>query len=109
MLHHRTLNPVIIRDWSAKTQLLAGALELTASTRFETRQLLNVKDLSRLSTTEDLRPQLASSAYLDTATEPASWPHRDGPRPETGARPRLPREKPTYHQTYHPGERAGSR
>jgi hypothetical protein len=107
MLHHRTLNPVIIRDWSAKMQLFAGAIQLTASTRFETRRIPNVKDLTRLSTTEYLRPQPASSAYLDTAIEPVSWARRVGPRPETGARPRLPRERPAYR--YHLGERARSR
>jgi hypothetical protein len=83
MLHHRSLNPVLIRDWSRKMELFAGALDVCASVSFEARR-----------TTEYLRPAPVSSPFLDTAVEPVPWPQRSGPRPPTGARPWLPHKKP---------------
>jgi hypothetical protein len=91
MLHHRSLNPVVIRDWSNKMELFAGALDISASLSFETRRNVNGAEHH---TTEYLRPASVSSPFLDTAVEPVPWPQRDGPRPPTGARPWLPHEKP---------------
>jgi hypothetical protein len=92
MLHHRTLNPVIIRDWSTKMEIFTGALALTANTTI-THKPRNAKDITNLNTTKWTRPQPVSSPYLDTATEPVDWPTRTGPRPPTGARPALPHEQ----------------
>jgi hypothetical protein len=42
MLHHRTLNPVVIRDWSVKMEVFTSAIALTASTSVESRQALGI-------------------------------------------------------------------
>jgi hypothetical protein len=91
LLHHRILNPIVIRDWSVKMQLFTGALHVSSETSFETRRKVDVTEAHR---TEYLRPEPASSTYLDTAVEPVDWPQRPGRRPPVGARPMLPSERP---------------
>lgn len=91
MLHHHSLNPVLIRDWSRKMELFAGALDVCASVSFEARRSVNGAELH---TTEYVRPTPVTSLFLDTAVEPVPWPQRTEPRPPTGARPWLPHEKP---------------
>jgi hypothetical protein len=100
ILHHRTLNPVVIGDWSTRMELFTGALMLTASTSLQSRRALNLKeprsanDHSQLSFTAWFRPRAQPSTYLDSATEPVPWPERDGERrPATGGRPLLPSER----------------
>jgi hypothetical protein len=93
MLHHRTLNPVVIRDGSPRMELFTSAVMATARTSFQARAHLNINEMTNLARIEWVRPQPAPSSYLDTATEPVSWPQRSGPRPPTGSRPRLPHER----------------
>lgn len=99
MLHHRTLNPVVIRDWSTKMEMFTSALALTATTTFKSRTPLNVKTITALATNEWVRPDPAPASYLDTAVEPVPWPPRDGSRPPTGGRPRLPHEHRDYNRS----------
>jgi hypothetical protein len=78
MLHHRTLNPVVIRDWSTKMEIFNGALEQTANTTLRLRKPLTTKDLLALATTEWIRTDPISSTWLNTATEPVDWQRRTG-------------------------------
>lgn len=98
IVHHRALNPVILRDWSRKMEMFTAALELTASTNTPVPKHPNVKDAKALATTEWVRPEPAPMSYLDTVVEPVSWAQRPGPRPHTGARPRLPNEHRAYNR-----------
>jgi hypothetical protein len=91
LLHHRSINPVIIRDWSTKMGLFSGALHVSSQVTFDARRTVDGAETHR---TEYLRPQPAQSTYLDTAVEPVDWPQRPGPRPPVGARPMLPSERP---------------
>jgi hypothetical protein len=94
MLHHRTLNPVIIRDWSTKMEVFTAALALTTKTSTKWHKPRTTKEAIALAANKWVRPRPAPSSYLDTATEPVDWPQRTGPRPPTGARPTLPGEQP---------------
>jgi hypothetical protein len=98
LLHHRSLNPIVIRDWSQKMEQFTGALVVSADTRFENRRNLDTPAHQ----TEYVRPEPAPSPYLDTATEPVPWPQRDGPRPPQGARPTLPSERPGRRLGFYP-------
>jgi hypothetical protein len=60
MLHHRSLNPVLIRDWSPKPELSAGALDVSASVSFEARRTINGAEQHR---TEYLRPAPVSAQH----------------------------------------------
>jgi hypothetical protein len=42
MLHHRTLNPVVIRDWSTKMETFTSALALTAATSTASHNALSL-------------------------------------------------------------------
>ncbi|MFE2754011.1 hypothetical protein ACFXGA_18635 [Actinosynnema sp. NPDC059335] len=95
MLHHRALNPVVIRDWSHKKELFTGALVTSLETSFETRRKADVDALVEHSSCY-LRPEPVPSSYLDTAKEPVGWSLRTGPRPPVGARPALPGERPKH-------------
>lgn len=55
ILHHRTLNPVVIRDWSRKVEVFDGALAQTANTTLNLRNPIPAKDPTALATTEWLR------------------------------------------------------
>jgi hypothetical protein len=94
MLHHRTLAPVVIRDWSERMELFVGALHVSASTGRDTRRNRNADDHTDPADATFVRPHAAPSPYLDTAVEPVDWPHRSGPRPPRGGRPYLPNERP---------------
>jgi hypothetical protein len=85
MLHHRTLAPVIIRDWSIRMESFASA-----DTKFDAKARLNVKDHTTLASTEFIRPEPAASPYLDTATEPVPWPQRSQPQPPRKRTPPAP-------------------
>lgn len=98
LLHHRSLNPIVIRDWSIKMEMFVGALSVSADTRWETRRGLDTPAQD----TEFVRPAPAPSPYLDTAVEPVPWPQRDGPRPPRGARPTLPGERPGPRVGFYP-------
>ncbi|ONI90889.1 hypothetical protein ALI22I_10630 [Saccharothrix sp. ALI-22-I] len=91
LLHHRSLSPVVIRDWSHKRELFTGALVVSSEISLETRRKIDVTEAHR---TEYPRPEPAPSPYLDTATEPVGWPVRPGRRQPVGARPTLPGEGP---------------
>lgn len=87
ILRHRTLNPVVVRDWSHKTEVFNVAVERTAHTYVDPRRHRTVKDLTALATTDWVRPDPISSTWLNTATEPLDWQRRTGPRPSTGGQP----------------------
>lgn len=94
MLHHRTLTPVVLRDWSRK-------LELTTNTRTQPPKplkLLTGREFDTFKASDWVRPEPAPSPYLDTAVEPVNWPTRSGPRTPPGTRPRLPHENRTYNR-----------
>jgi hypothetical protein len=103
MLHHRTLNPVVIRDWSVKMEMFTSAVALTATTSIESRKALNIarpntpKEAAQLAFIDWFRPHPQPSRYLALAFDPVPWPKREaGRRPPTGARPSLPSEKRAY-------------
>jgi hypothetical protein len=94
MLHHRTLNPVVVRDWSVKMEMFTSAIALTASTTTESRKALGIgrpqtpKEAAQLAFTHWFRPEPQPSRYLALAIEPVPWPEREGGhRPRTGGRP----------------------
>lgn len=86
LLHHRSLNPVVIRDWSMKLEQFTGALVLTTAVSAETLRGIDGPH----SNIKYVRPEPAPSAFLDTAVEPLPWTQRNGPRPSRGARPARP-------------------
>src|SRR4030081_3296443 len=103
MLHHRTLNPVVIRDWSSKMELFTSALAQTASTSSASHKALNLKqprlpkEYNEFAITAWFRPEPQPSTYLYTAFEPVPWPEREGGhRPATGGRPLLPSERRAF-------------
>ncbi len=87
ILHHRSLKPIVIRDWSTRMELFSGALNASASTSIEAWRGVNGAEQHR---TEYLRPEPAPSDYLDTAVEPVAWPQPERPRPPRSARPLPP-------------------
>ncbi|HKS47089.1 MAG TPA: hypothetical protein VJT49_18665 [Amycolatopsis sp.] len=93
MLHHRTLNPVVIRDRSVKMEMFTSALALTAATNTKMPPNLTAKQPTQFMSSEWIRPQPQPSSFLDTAQEPIPWVKRAEPRPPTGARPQLPSER----------------
>ena len=97
MLYHRTLNPIIHRDWSDRMELFVGALTRTA----ETDSYLHTTPTADSESAPDTdgrfvvvwsRPHPQPSAFLDTAVEPVPWPTR-GRRPPPISRPLLPHER----------------
>ncbi|RLK58434.1 hypothetical protein [Actinokineospora cianjurensis] len=95
LLHHRTLNPIIIRDWSPRMELFAGALTNTATTRtHQPPRPRSGPEQRAYLTAAWTRPEPVASPWLDTATEPLSWHERTEPRPAPAARPYLPHERP---------------
>ncbi|MDT8913519.1 hypothetical protein [Amycolatopsis sp. PS_44_ISF1] len=43
MLHHRSLNPVVLHDWSVRMELFASAIALTANTSVESRKAIGIE------------------------------------------------------------------
>jgi hypothetical protein len=100
MLHHRTLAPVILRDWSAPLTLFESAIDATANVSRGTWSKLDHRHGTMPSTC--IRPAPAPSDYLDTATEPAAWPQRAQPRSNFNPRPWSPSERPYFvHRKRH--------
>ena len=100
MLHHRTLAPVILRDWSAPLTLFESAIDATANVSRGTWSKLDHRHGTMPSTC--IRPAPAPSDYLDTATEPAAWPQRAQPRSNFNPRPWSPSERPFFvHRKRH--------
>ncbi|MGH3860942.1 hypothetical protein [Actinokineospora sp.] len=93
MPHHRTLNPVVIRDWSRKMEQFASALEISANTTTKPPEWRGIKEFNTWSSSEWVSPEPALSPYLTTAVEPVNWPQRPGPCPPTAARPMLSHEQ----------------
>ncbi|HET6285838.1 MAG TPA: hypothetical protein VFG15_03675 [Amycolatopsis sp.] len=100
MLHHRTLTPVILRDWSIKMELFTGALVLTTNTSTASQREQGIQPprgvhgASQLTVTHWSRPQPRPSRYLALAIEPVPWPDRDdGYRPPAGGRRLVDSEK----------------
>lgn len=89
MLHHHTLTPVVLHDWSIEMELFTSTLALTANTKPPTPlKLRTAKEIAAFRTGEWVRPEPATSSYLDTAVEPASRPTRSAPCPmPPGTRP----------------------
>ncbi|MFI6029401.1 hypothetical protein [Amycolatopsis magusensis] len=100
MLHHRTLTPVVLRDWAIKIELFTGALVLTTNTSTASHREQGiqpprgVRAAAQLTVTHWCRPHPRPSPYLALATEPVPWPDRDDDyRPPTGGRRRVDSEK----------------
>jgi hypothetical protein len=93
MLHHRGLNPVVLRDWSVKMEMFTSAIALTANTSVESRKAIGSertrtsKEAAQLAVTHWFRPQPQPSRYLALAIEPVPRPEREGGRRQkTGGR-----------------------
>ena len=90
MLFHRTLAPVVIRDWSPHLELFVGAVEATASSGWATPDV----ELLTSTTPSTYLPQIADyirrdpapSDYLRTATTPLPWDQPEN-RPTRLSRP----------------------
>jgi len=90
MLFHRTLAPVVIRDWSPHLELFVGAVEATASSGWATPDV----ELLTPTTPSTYLPQIADyirrdpapSDYLRTATTPLPWDQPEN-RPTRLSRP----------------------
>uniref|UniRef100_UPI003F497F35 hypothetical protein n=1 Tax=Amycolatopsis sp. CA-096443 TaxID=3239919 RepID=UPI003F497F35 len=100
MLHHRSLNPVVLRDWSVKMEMFTSAIALTANTSVESRKAIGIertrtpKEVAQLAVTHWFRPQPQPSRFLALAIEPIPWAEREGGhRAKTGGRPLLDSEK----------------
>jgi hypothetical protein len=96
MLHHRSLAPVIQRDWSPPNVLFESALSATASV--SDRGAESDTDTSRRSdgSLDFIRPGHAPSHYLDTAVEPTHWPERTQLRQKARLRPWSQSERPYF-------------
>lgn len=74
--------PVLVRDWSIRTDLFTGTVEASANTwkfRNAATRHMTAKDARDLVAAEYLRPFLAQSDYLETAV--SRHPGPPGPRP----------------------------
>jgi hypothetical protein len=85
MLHHRSLAPVIVRDWSPPNVLFESALTATATVSQPGADHGPGTDASAPTSGsfDYIRPGHAPTHYLDTAVEPAQWPQPTQPRPES--------------------------
>lgn len=95
MLHHRTLSPVILRDWSEPKVLFESALAATTEVGAEARTGHGATGSGHESFAFT-RPHAAGSDYLDTAAEPVPWPQRSQPRPDLNPRPWSDSERPYF-------------
>lgn len=99
MLHHRTINPVVVRDWSATMELFSSTVQLSASISHTSLRALEggrartAVNLARLATAPWSRPEPQPSPFLDTATEPVPWTEKTRDRKPYAGRPVLPAER----------------
>lgn len=96
MLHHRTLAPVILRDWSEQQVLFETALSAIATVREVHTEYGPNSTGPTVGSFDFIRPHPAPSDYLATAVEPAPWPERTQLRPESQPRPWSVSERPYF-------------
>lgn len=96
MLHHRSLAPVILRDWSPPNELFESALTATATASQPGTEGGTDASGHTIRSFDFVRPGHAPTHYLDTAVEPAQWPHRAQPRLPAKLRPWSESERPYF-------------
>lgn len=80
ILLHRTINPVIHRDWSDRHELFVGTLTRTAEADPHTTLTTSEESTSNIEGRFFgvwTRPHPQPSTFLDTTTEPVPWTRRD--------------------------------
>lgn len=94
MLHHRTLNSVVVRDWTGAMEQFSGTILLSANISHASIRALQggrartPTNLLRLAAEPWFRPAAQPSPFLDTATEPLHWTLRTRDRKPYAGRPR---------------------
>lgn len=93
MLHHRTLNAVIMRDWSREMELFASALEISANTTTKPPEWVGIKEFNAWSGSEwvgrirQRRLSLRASSCAPTQNAWTAWltysPPWNGPSQST--------------------------
>ncbi|UAK36158.1 MULTISPECIES: hypothetical protein [Nocardia] len=95
MLHHRSLAPVITRQWAEPNTLFETAIRATATVSL-TRQEHTARETQPITARLAYhRPQPAPQDYLTDATEPAPWPPPQ-PRQDPPPRPWSASERPYF-------------
>lgn len=96
MLHHRSLAPVILRDWSKPNVLFESALSATATVSEPRAGHGTCASGRAVGSFDFIRPDSALTDYLETAVEPAPWPQRTEPRTDSTPRPWSVSERPYF-------------
>ncbi|MEV4241677.1 TniQ family protein [Nocardia sp. NPDC049737] len=96
MLHHRSLAPVILRDWSQPNVLFESALSASATITEARAERSTAASARVIGSLDFIRPGPVPTDYLDTAVEPASWPERTEPRQQSPPRPWSVSERPYF-------------
>ena len=109
ILHHRSMAPVIFRDWTPRTEMFEGMLNISRRTTVSLQERTNFNDPVDSANAVFIRPEPAKSEYLDNADEPVDWTRPAQPPPARTARPWLPGEKPMIHRHRHRHRRASGR
>ncbi len=94
MLHHRTLKPVILQDWSEHRELFESSLSATKTVsqpRSERSGMCASEPIPHW--LNYIRLHRETGDYLDNATEPVPWPQRNEPRRDLNPRPWSVRER----------------
>ncbi|WP_063047730.1 hypothetical protein [Nocardia pseudovaccinii] len=95
MLHHRSLAPVITREWAEQNTLFESAVKDTATVPITPAQSATRENQSTAGRFAFIRPEPAPTDYLAEATEPAPWPAAQ-PRQDPKPRPWSVSEKPYF-------------
>ncbi|MEV5839996.1 hypothetical protein [Nocardia sp. NPDC052112] len=96
MLHHRSLAPVILRDWARSNALFESALSATATVSEPRAERASDASWRVARSFDYIRTGPAPTDYLDTAVEPAPWPERTEPREQGKPRPWSVSERPYF-------------
>ena len=96
MLHHRSLTPVIVRDWSPPNVLFESALTATATVSQPGTEGGTDPSGHTIRSFDFIRPGHAPTHNLDTAVEPAHWPQPTKPRQKAKLRPWSESERPYF-------------
>lgn len=98
MLHHRSMAPVIFRDWGPKPEIFEGMLSVSTRTTVSPQERKGFTDPISLARSEFVRPMPAASEFLDNAVEPIGWAPGSQRPVVRSSRPWLPGEKPVIHR-----------
>lgn len=96
MLHHRSLTPVIARDWSPPNVLFESALAATATVSEPDAEYGSDVSGHTSGSFDFIRLGHAPTHYLDTAVEPTHWPQPTQPRQKAKLRPWSESERPYF-------------